>query len=177
MSKKKKIWFFFVFVFLGLIGTLKNTLAVCPVCTVAVAGGLGISRWFGIDDFISSLWIGGLNLSIIFWTLGYLKKKKKLNLISGASVFFIFYAATFYSLHLYGALWIKLNTLWGVDKIVLGIVIGTLVFWISALLNSFLKKRNNDKVYFPFQKVVIPSFFLLVASLIYYFACKCLNLN
>lgn len=177
MHKKEKIWFFFVFVFIGLLGTIKSALAVCPVCTVAVAGGLGVSRWLGIDDFISSLWIGGLNLSIIFWTLSYLKRKGKFNLLNSLAVFFIFYAATIYSLHLYGALWINGNTLWGVDKIILGIVIGTLIFWSSAILNGALKKKNENKVYFPFQKVVLPSIFLLIASLVYYFACKCLNIN
>jgi hypothetical protein len=177
MLKKEKTWFFFVFVFISLFSTLKSALAVCPVCTVAVASGLGVSRWLGIDDFISSLWIGGLNLSIIFWTLSYLKRKDKLTPLNGIFVFFLFYATTIYSLHLYGALWIKLNTLWGVDKIILGVLSGTLVFWVGAILNSFLKKKNGGKVYFSFQKVIIPSFLLLVASLIYYFACKCLNLN
>ncbi len=177
MRKKEKIWFFFVFLFLGLIGTLNNALAVCPVCTVAVAGGLGVSRWLGIDDFISSLWIGGLNLSLIFWTLSYLKRKGKFNLTNGIVVFFLFYTTTIYSLHWYGALWIRRNTLWGVDKIILGIIIGTVIFWASAILNSILKKKNGGRVYFPFQKVALPSFFLLIASFIYYFACKCLNIN
>jgi len=26
--------------------------AICPVCTVAVAGGVGLSRWLGIDDLM-----------------------------------------------------------------------------------------------------------------------------
>ena len=27
-----------------------KALAICPVCTVAVGAGIGLSRWLGIDD-------------------------------------------------------------------------------------------------------------------------------
>jgi len=42
-------------------------LAVCPVCSIAVAGGVGLSRWLGIDDTISGIWIGGLIISLAIW--------------------------------------------------------------------------------------------------------------
>ena len=35
--------------------------AICPVCTVAVGAGIGLSRWLGIDDSITGLWIGARN--------------------------------------------------------------------------------------------------------------------
>ena len=31
------------------------TKAVCPVCTVAIASGVGLCRYLGIDDLISGL--------------------------------------------------------------------------------------------------------------------------
>ena len=49
--------------------------AFCPVCTVAVGAGLGLARWLRIDDTISGLWIGGLTISMIMWTLSWLAKK------------------------------------------------------------------------------------------------------
>jgi len=33
----------------------EKALAVCPICTVAVGAGVGLSRWLGIDDTIN--WI------------------------------------------------------------------------------------------------------------------------
>src|SRR3990172_4136169 len=56
--------------------TAPSALAVCPVCTVAVGAGLGISRALGIDDTVTSVWIGGLILSMSFWLIDWLKKKK-----------------------------------------------------------------------------------------------------
>ena len=49
--------------------------AACPVCSVAVAGGVGFSRWLGIDDTISGIWLRGLIVSLSFWFLSWLDKK------------------------------------------------------------------------------------------------------
>ncbi len=47
----------------------------CPVCTVTVIAGLGISRLLGIDDAVTSLWIGGFILSFSFITISWIDKK------------------------------------------------------------------------------------------------------
>ena len=39
--------------------------AICPLCVVAVGAGLGLSRWLGVDDVVSSIWIGALLVSMI----------------------------------------------------------------------------------------------------------------
>ncbi len=39
----------------GLFITPFVTKAVCPVCTVAIASGVGLCRYLGIDDLISGL--------------------------------------------------------------------------------------------------------------------------
>ena len=48
---------------------------VCPVCVVAIGAGLGLSRWFGIDDVVSSIWIGAFLVAVILGTLMWMKKK------------------------------------------------------------------------------------------------------
>ncbi|PIU03715.1 hypothetical protein COT44_01735 [Candidatus Shapirobacteria bacterium CG08_land_8_20_14_0_20_39_18] len=57
--------------------SLTNAFAFCPVCTVAVGAGVGLSRWLGINDTITGLWIGGLTVSISAWTLNWLATKNK----------------------------------------------------------------------------------------------------
>ncbi len=151
----------------------KLVLAVCPVCTVAVAGGLGVSRWLGVDDFISAIWIGGLCFSMTVWSWNYLKKKKKLNLVTGFFALFLVYFSVIFPLQKLNFLGLPFNTLWGFDKIILGLILGTIIFWLGVFFNTFLKKKNEGRVYFPFQKVVMPCVFLLLASLIYYVYCKC----
>lgn len=172
MKRTKKALSFLCFVLFGT-AIFSKVSAVCPVCTVVVAGGFGLSEWLGIDDFISAIWVGGLMLSITAWTWNYLKKKEKLNALTGCLAFLFIYASTIYPLWVLNFLFVPGNTLWGLDKLVLGMVSGTFLFWLGTFLNSFLKKRNEGKVYFPFQKVAIPFGILLLASFTYYLFCKC----
>jgi hypothetical protein len=65
------------------------------------------------------------------------------------------------------------NTIWGIDKILLGTAVGTFVFWLGALTNTILKKRHEGKVYFPLQRVALPVGLLMITSLAYYIYCKC----
>ena len=61
------------------------------------------------------------------------------------------------------------NQLWGIDKILLGMILGTVGFMLGMSLNNWLLKKNNDKVRFPFQKVVMPISVLIILSLIFFF--------
>lgn len=171
--KTKKFSTILFLIFLGAFFSFQVINAVCPVCTVVVVGGLGISEWLGIDDFISALWIGGLALSLTIWCWNYLKKKNKLSFLSGLVVLLIMYLSVIYPLYVMKFLWIPGNTLWGIDKVILGIIIGTVLFWSGVFANHKLKKINGGKVYFPFQKVVLPFSFLLVVGVAYYLICKC----
>jgi hypothetical protein len=62
-----------------------------------------------------------------------------------------------------------LNKIFGIDKILFGVVVGTAVFLFGTWLNGFLKSKNKGKQYFNYQKVVVPFLSLAVISLIFYF--------
>jgi cation transport ATPase len=148
------------------------SLAFCPVCTVVVAGGVGLSRWLKVDDLISGLWIGGLLVSLSLWTINWLNKKNIKFLFRKILIFVFWYGITILPLYKAGIIGDLRNQIFGIDKLIGGIILGSLVFVLSLLFNNFLIKRNNNKVYFPFQKVAIPVLFLLISSLILYFLIK-----
>ncbi len=166
--KKTTAWFIFIFsVFLLLV---QKALAVCPICTVAVGAGVGFSRWLGIDDAITGLWVGGLIVSMITWTESWLEKK---NIRFKGRIFVNilgYYALIIIPLYYAGIIGNPLNTLCfcGLDKLLFGIIAGSLAFWTGASWHYYLKEQNNDKSYFPFQKVVMPILPLLILSLIFY---------
>jgi hypothetical protein len=143
--------------------------AFCPVCTLAVGTGVGLSRYLGIDDTISGLWIGGLTVSAIMWTLVWLDKKnirfKGRKIIIAIS----YYVLIFAPLHEIDIMGHPLNTLWGIDKLLLGALIGSLGFLGAGLWYYRLKAQNNNHAYFSFQKVAMPVGTLLFLSLIFYF--------
>lgn len=147
----------------------KPVSAVCPVCTVAVGAGLGLSRYLGIDDVITSLWIGALIVSTIFWMIDWMGKKNIKGLHIDLLTTIITYALVIIPLYWKDVIGHPLNTLWGVDKIMLGTTIGSIVFLIGAQVHFALKTKNKGKVLFPFQKVVIPVSSIWLASLLFYF--------
>lgn len=145
----------------------------CPVCTVTVIAGLGISRLLGIDDLVTSIWIGGFILSFSFITINWIAKKwPKLN-----SKYYYFptivlmYIFVFIPLKLDHIIGVKLNSIWGMDKIIFGIIIGSIVFLIGVWADKFQRKKFK-KIFFPFQKVVFPVLALFIASLVFYFITK-----
>jgi len=146
--------------------------AICPVCTVAVGAGLGLTKWLGIDDTISGLWIGGLTVSLILWTIDWLAGK---NIKFKGDETLIWLG---YYLIIVAPLWWSeiighpLNTLWGIDKLILGIAIGSLFFYAGKITYDWLKKNNNNHAYFPYQKVVMPIAPLIIFSFIFYFLTK-----
>jgi len=149
--------------------------AICPLCVVAVGAGLGLSEYLGIDDTIAGTWIGGLLVALSAWTIVWFNKKgwslgnKTLRNIL---IIIIYYAAIICPLFLQGFIGNLTNQLWGMDKLMLGIIIGSLIFWLADNWYLQLKAKNNGRAYFPFQKVVMPLGALLIISFIFYFLTK-----
>ncbi len=152
----------------------KKALAVCPICTIAVGAGVGLSRYLGIDDAITGLWVGGLTVSMITWTESWLDKKnihfKGRIIINVLAYFALIVIPLYYS----GIIGNPLNTLCacGLDKLLFGIIAGSIAFWCGASWYFYLKEKNGGHAYFPFQKVVMPVSPLIILSLIYYFLTK-----
>jgi len=154
--------------------SVEKALAVCPVCTVAVVGGLGLSRYLGIDDLVSSIWIGGLLLSVSFWSIDWLEKKyqlkTKFKYLDFAVVFF-WYALTLIPLAVTKVIGNPFNTVWGIDKILLGTLIGSAVFLLGVWGDKKVRKIRGKQL-FVYQKVVFPVTALIVTSLILFFIAK-----
>jgi len=140
--------------------------AFCPVCTVAVAGGVGILRGCGVDDSITGLWYGGLIISSLLWTIDWMGKK---NLkfpfrkpLTAIVYLVLFIGALYWPWPLVGE---DCNKLFGIDKLVFGTFAGMAVFVFAVFANNYLKSQNNGKVIFPYQRVFVPVVLLALASI------------
>lgn len=142
---------------------------VCPVCTVAIGVGVGFFRTWGIDDVITGLWIGALIVSSIAWIIDYLNRKNIHFLFRKIIIIVSFYALFIIPLYFIKTSGIAVigsagNVIFGIDKILFGIILGTLFFIFSILADLKLKKLNDGKVIVYYQKVFIPLIILLIAS-------------
>ena len=170
---KKIITFSFIALGSGLLFA-KQALAVCPICTIAVGAGIGLSRWLGIDDSITGLWIGGLTVSMITWTISWFDTKNFH--FKGRTIITVigYYLLMIVPLYFMGMLANPANAIlftW-LDKILLGIIVGSFGFWFGAEWYYSMKEKNDGHAYFPFQKVVMPISPLIIMSLIFYFLTK-----
>lgn len=148
--------------------------AICPVCVIAVGAGLGLSEYLGIDDTVAGVWIGGLLISLIIWTINWFNKR---NWLFGNKdwrdilIAILYYGLTLWPLWGRGFIGNPANRLWGIDKLILGVAAGSVGFLIMTLWYDRLKKRRG-RAHFPFQKVAMPVGALVILSLVFYFLTK-----
>jgi hypothetical protein len=152
----------------------KSALAVCPVCTVAVGAGLGLARWFGVDDTVTGVWIGALIVSMASWTVNWIKAKRpKWRFPADFWAWLVAYATlVFVPLWFQGIIGHPLNVLWGMDKVLLGSAVGAIAFGATASAYEHLKAKNGGHAHFPFQKVAMPVAALSVLSSVFYVITK-----
>lgn len=141
-----------------------QALAVCPLCTVAVAGGAVFLREYGIDDTITGLWYGALVLSSALWFISWLDKKqygfrfKKTVSIVGMYILLVA------PLYLTKIMLQPQNMVWGVDKLIWGTALGTIVFALAVRSDARLRHINEGHVVIQYQKIIIPVVYLTVVS-------------
>lgn len=142
--------------------------AVCPICTVAVGAGVGLTRYLGVDDLITGLWIGALVLSSSFWIAQWLKNKGikfSYQLPITNLVMYISFILPLYFTQIIGH---PYNTLWGIDKLLLGIILGSVVFLLALTADKKVRHKFGHQL-FSYQKIIFPVSFLTIISLIIYF--------
>lgn len=146
--------------------------AICPLCTIAVGAGIGLAEWLGIDNTITGLWVGGFIVSLIVWTNTWLRSKNIKFFGDKLLVTVLYYLLIIAPLYPMGIMGNPLKTLWGIDKLLIGIIVGSISFYIGSVSYFYMKKHNNNHAYFPFQKVVMPIAPLIIFSIIFYFITK-----
>ena len=167
-GSKKNLSIFIMTFLAGTLFTLPAK-AFCPVCTIAVGAGLVFTKELGIDDTISAIWIGGVLLSSSLWLINWFDSKKIRFFMKRKIVFLVMYGFVIVPFWLDKTIGSGHNQLWGIDKIILGMILGTAGFALGMKFNDSLMSKNKDKVYFPFQKVLIPIGALILLSLIFFF--------
>ncbi|MDR1696759.1 MAG: hypothetical protein LBR41_00880 [Rickettsiales bacterium] len=141
--------------------------AVCPVCTIAVGAGLEGARLLGVDDVITGIWAGAFTLMLVFWTAKWLSRRGVKSAI-WYFLDFVFYYALVACVYLLPGMTFGANTLWGIDKFLIGLVVGTIALWIADYYVAKSVRKFGGKSRFKFQKVIVPVGTLLILSLIFW---------
>ena len=143
---------------------VKAAYAQCPVCIVTVGGGMILAKKLGIDDFLVSLWISGLNTAISFWLATKIKNRffgnpviLSILMLAATLSYFIFTDQT-------GSVG---NQIFGLDKIIFGQSLGLLIWLLGIFIDRKSRVLNGGKILFPYQKVVFPISILIILTILF----------
>jgi hypothetical protein len=144
---------------------IPSAYAQCPVCIVTVGGGLIIAKRLGIDNLITAIWISGLNVAISFWFVSFVKKPK---LLQNPFLWIaLLFGSTYWYLAATNQMYHKNDTFMQIDKVLIGLITGTVVWLLGIGVDKLIRRYNSGKVLFPYQKVIVPIFLLIIASSIF----------
>lgn len=140
------------------------TYAQCPVCIVTVGGGMILAKKLGIDDFLVSLWISGLNTAISFW----LATKIKNRFFGNPIILSVLMLGLTFSYFIFtDQIGSTGNQILGLDKIVFGQSLGLLIWLLGIFIDRKSRVLNGGKILFPYQKVVFPISILIIFTVVF----------
>lgn len=163
--------FIFFSLFLGtyFLGFATPAIAQCPVCIVTVGGGMFLAERLGIDDFLVSLWISGLNVAISFWLAPKIKNRVFGNPVILSFLMYELTLSYFIFTQQTGSIG---NQLLGLDKIIFGQTLGLFIWFLGIFIDRYSRKLNGGKILFPYQKVVFPVGILILLTVLFKFIFK-----
>ena len=175
----KKSVFIVLAVLISLIGGAPSVMAHCPLCTAGAGAGIMAARLYGIDDSIVGIFIGALIVSSALWFNKWLKKKIDFPLQEAVLVILTFFMTVvpFY----YAGLITNFEMVrsmpehhsilgfgvFGIDKLLLGIIVGTLGIWFVFRLSDSIKEARQ-KVLWPYQGLSFMMIAVFILSLAFW---------
>src|SRR3989344_1651092 len=136
----------------------------CPLCVAGAVAGITLTRWVGVDDSITGIWIGALLGATSLWLSSWISNKKN-NLVEKNRtlikpvIYLVIFISTIWSFYKF-ELVIRMSQIFGLDKLTFGIIAGGILFY----LIDFIKIKH----YFNYQKIVISLGSMTILSLIIY---------
>ncbi len=165
---KLKILFFSLALFLTFTFSLlvpPPALAHCPLCVAGAAAGITLTRWVGVDDSITGVWVAALLGSMSFWFMSWLLirseglRKWKYRIALKPLIYILVFASTLWSFYKFQLI-IRMSQLFGLDKLTFGMVSGGILFYLIDAIRI--------KHYFPYQRIAISLGSMTILSLAIY---------
>ena len=143
----------------------------CPLCVAGAVVGVTLTRWIGIDDSITGVWIAALLGAMSFWFYSWLigKKIEKINKYKSVLkplIYILVWGTTLWSFYKFQLI-IRMTQIFGLDKLTFGMLTGGILFYLVDIGDNFLI-RKAGKVYFPYQRVIMSLGSMVILSLVIY---------
>jgi len=154
----------------------------CPLCTLGVGAAAATAKYFGMDASIIGIFVGAFGISTGLW-LGRAIKKKFIPyqtaiitvlsfLLTVIPLRFISTDNLYIPILLLGEPGAMLNRIYWIDRLIFGSILGGIVTCLGYWLHTFIKKKNNDKVMFPYQGIALTLGALILTGIILFLVMK-----
>ena len=146
-------------------------MAHCPLCSAATGAAVVAARAYGVDDMIVSTLAGGFLISTAYWFNNWLLRRNKgKNYLPLQLEILIFatFLSTLYTFQLAGLLGNSMFQIYGIDKLVIGMTVGSFITVAAFSLHDLLRKMHENRNYLPFQAIVLAFAFMGVAIASFY---------
>lgn len=136
----------------------------CPLCVAGAAIGITLTRWIGVDDSITGVWVAALMGAMSFWFYSWLIGKKikqveKYKVVLKPLIYILVFASTLWSFYKFQLI-IRMTQIFGFDKLTFGMLTGGILFYLIDMIKL--------KHYFNYQKIVISLGSMTILSLLIY---------
>lgn len=135
----------------------------CPLCVAGAGVGLTLSRWVGIDDSITGVWLAAFLGAISFWSETALIKKQELRLLLRPLIYIGIFVATIWSFYKFNLV-VKHGNIFGIHKLTFGMIAGGVIFYLVDMVDDYLIKKKG-RVFFPYQRIVVSLGSILLLSM------------
>src|SRR3990167_7390487 len=169
-SHRHNIFRLFLIPLLILIAILPGVMAHCPLCTAATIVGVGVTRSLGWDDSIVGIFVGAMIVSSALWVNNIFKRRNVggnafLRIGSITVATFVLTILSFYFAGIFGLA----NTyrIFGMEKIIFGTISGAVVSFATFFISNEVKRRNEGKVLFNYQTMILTFGALILNALIF----------
>lgn len=152
--KKKISLFLLSFIALFLIHNtlfIRPAYAHCPLCVAGAGVGLSLSRYLGIDDSITGIWMAAFLGAMSLWLTNSLKKKYVP--LQSTVIYVATFVLTIISFYRFGLVNEHNGLLLNLPKLIFGMLVGGIIFYLVDIISGFIKRKRGS-VLFPYQGVV-----------------------
>jgi len=150
---------------LGLVSPLffaPAALAHCPLCVAGAGAGITLSRWIGIDDSITGVWLAAFLGATAFWSEALIKDRE-LKLKLRPLIYIGIFLATIWSFYKFNLI-VKHGEIFGMHKLTFGMLVGGVAFYLVDVIDDLLIKKYG-KVFFPYQRIIVSLGTMLLLSI------------
>ncbi len=143
------------------LATLPAALAHCPLCTAATGAAVGVARFYGVDDALMGVLIGGFVVSSALWAHRACKRRGW-QFVYGQATIFVLASLILTIIGFKTGNLLTGTTMFGLPRLLSGMLLGTGAVSVGHIIHEYLRQSNHNKNYIPLQGMSIALGALLI---------------